>query len=776
MGLLKLYKNMNIGKKFIFIGGIVGVIFGLVVWMFNATLSNTQNGYNSMFDTEVAMKDHSARINTFMLQARRSEKDFLMRKDLKYADKVKTVSDKTISEAKKLKTLAENAGYKDVSASASGIIKDMQVYYRSFDSIVNAWQKKGLNEKLGLQGEFRDIVHKLMKESDNYDTSKLKITLLQIRRAEKDFNLRRQPKYIDKAHRFIETFKTQLEASTLFPATKEELRKSIDEYKKSFDSFVKNINKTKNGSEINSRFRKAAHNIERLLNKNYVPDMKADLLMLRRHEKDYLLRGKAKYVKEADAVIERVAGNIDKSAIPDTAKESLKSRLKKYQEKFHQLAEQDTKIASITAAMRDAVHKVEPEIEANMDKVVKEMERIDSEIKSNIEKETRNTFITLFGALVFGVIFTFFTIRLITEPLKKVVEFAKKYGEGDLTAKLDIDTKDEVGVMADILRDSLNNLTGIVRDIKVSADNVASGSQQISASSEEMSQGATEQASSAEEASSSMEEMASNIAQNADNAKQTESISQKAAVDAEDGGKAVTEAVNAMKQIADKISIIEEIARQTNLLALNAAIEAARAGEHGKGFAVVAAEVRKLAERSQTAAAEISELSSSSVEVAEKAGEMLSKLVPDIKKTAELVQEISVASNEQSSGAEQINKAIQQLDQVIQQNASASEEMASTSEELSSQAEQLKEAVSFFKVDDSENTVKKNRRFDDIEHPTLTHSAEGKMSDSLATTHEEKPLKTVVHASGNGNGSATGVALDLGSKDGDDMDAEFERF
>jgi methyl-accepting chemotaxis protein len=304
------------------------------------------------------------------------------------------------------------------------------------------------------------------------------------------------------------------------------------------------------------------------------------------------------------------------------------------------------------------------------------------------------------GGMVLGVIIALslglILTRSITGPVYKGVEFARKLAQGDLTAEVDVHQKDELGILAQALRDMVSKLREIVTEVQSASDNVASGSEELSASAEQLSQGATEQAASVEEVTSSMEEMGSNIRQNADNATQTEKIALKAAKDAEAGGKAVVQAVSAMKNIAEKISIVEEIARQTNLLALNAAIEAARAGEHGKGFAVVAAEVRKLAERSGTAAAEISELSSSTVNVADEAGQMLVKLVPDIQRTAELVQEISAASNEQNAGAEQINKALQQLDQVIQQNASASEEMASTSEELSSQAEQLQSSISFF--------------------------------------------------------------------------------
>ncbi|MBI5640135.1 MAG: HAMP domain-containing protein [Nitrospirae bacterium] len=348
----------------------------------------------------------------------------------------------------------------------------------------------------------------------------------------------------------------------------------------------------------------------------------------------------------------------------------------------------------------------------------------------------------------------------------KLTESLRQLSDGDLRVNLEVaggdDDTAETRKSFEIIRENLNamvvNLTNFSMDIQSAANQVAEGSGQISGSSEQMSQGATEQAASVEEVSSSMEQMSSNIKQNADNAQQTEKIALKASEDAKEGGRAVAETVSAMKEIAGKISIIEEIARQTNLLALNAAIEAARAGEHGKGFAVVASEVRKLAERSQTAAAEISKLSSSSVQVAEKAGEMLAKIVPDIQKTAELVQEISGASNEQTVGAEQINKAIQQLDQVIQQNAGATEEMAATAEELSSQAEQLRSAVAFFKVEAAPGALPR-------------------AAQKRVVVHAKKELRRAPVKSKE-RGEPAGVVIGMGGdgKNGGSDDGDFERF
>jgi len=331
--------------------------------------------------------------------------------------------------------------------------------------------------------------------------------------------------------------------------------------------------------------------------------------------------------------------------------------------------------------------------------VMADQDELGPRVAASNESTVRIVLIVSLLAVLVAIAIVIFIVRDVLrkvggEPVE-IERIAKEVAEGNLDVRIAEGNK--TGILAALV-EMVDQLRRIVSEVRTNADGLASASEEVSATAQSLSQSSSEQAASVEETSASVEEIASSIAQNAENARVTDTMAVKSAAQGKEGGEAVLQTVEAMRNIADKISIIEDIAYQTNLLALNAAIEAARAGEHGKGFAVVAAEVRKLAERSQVASQEISGLASSSVSVAEKAGGLLEEIVPSIAKTADLVQEIAAASNEQAEGTGQITTSMGQMDQITQQNASASEELASTAEEMSSQAQQLQDMMSFFKL------------------------------------------------------------------------------
>jgi methyl-accepting chemotaxis protein len=331
-----------------------------------------------------------------------------------------------------------------------------------------------------------------------------------------------------------------------------------------------------------------------------------------------------------------------------------------------------------------------------------------SDLVAGLQTELFSNILVNIAVAAVTLLVLFFVIRSALNPLNEVISLTQSLAEGDFTVAVPSHGKDESGQVLDAMQRMIDELRSTVGDVKTVSDEVSNGSSQLSETAESLSQSASTQAASTEEISSSMEEMDASISQNTENAVETEKIATECARDAERGGEVMRETVSAMKNIADQINVIDEISRNTNLLALNAAIEAARAGEEGKGFAVVAGEVRKLAERSQSAAAQILEVAGSSVEIAESAGDLFGRIVPQIQRTAELIQEISARSREQQSSAQQISKAVAELDGEVQRNASAAEEMASMAEELSSQAIQLAEACAFFTVDGAQRLIASN--------------------------------------------------------------------
>ncbi len=316
--------------------------------------------------------------------------------------------------------------------------------------------------------------------------------------------------------------------------------------------------------------------------------------------------------------------------------------------------------------------------------------------KSNII--IRNTLITGILGLAILLIILLTVTNYAFRSINKGIMFAKKISEGDLTAKLKINSKDEMGELSKALNIMIKHFKEMILDMRKSALQMEEFAEEINASTQDYELIADRQKQSAELIGDSINNISTNIELSHNNTVSTEMIAKNAMKKLNEGNKLVGDTIKSMNEIANHISIIGEIAERTDILAINASIEASRAGDAGKGFSVVAQEVRQLSEQSSKAANQINEISLQGVSISASTGEMINQLYPEMEKTATLIKEIAHSSYDQTKEIQEIVHTLENFSTISEENLSMAKKMGHSAESFQELSLKLNSIIRKFKI------------------------------------------------------------------------------
>jgi methyl-accepting chemotaxis protein len=411
----RLSSRLKVGEKIGLSTGLVGVLFLAVIWHYHQSLQTAVSDYERLNDVFSAREVHAFEIASALAAARQAEKNFLIERNEAFAAEVDARIEQLLDRTERLAAVDESS-----RLTAGEIDALIEAYRQRFHAIADAWRVKGLDHNSGLQGTFRDRVHELEDLAGNFNADRLYLQLLQIRRSEKDLGLRRDVQYREKARRLIEGFRDLIASSALQAEVKARLTAEIDVYARAFEDYAEKVLENQDIAGGKGPFRQAAHRIEGILNAHYVPELETNILQMRRREKDYLLRGDARYVGMVAQIGQSIRNQIDASGLSDEHKALLTELLDAYQGNFLALVDQNTAIETLEREMTAAANRITPLVKQNLEQAGSLVDNMQARIAESLAESERINLLIVICASVLGTFLaTMITLRIV-QPVREM--------------------------------------------------------------------------------------------------------------------------------------------------------------------------------------------------------------------------------------------------------------------------------------------------------------------------------------------------------------------